>query len=332
MRIFYSLWILIPFLFTGCTGKGEFYEEKGSIFHTFYQIKYQSPTYMTEKIDKELQDFSLSLNPFNPNSIIAKINRNEEVEVDQLFIDVFNKAQEISENTGGMFDATGAPLFNLWGFGFSKMDSVTPQMVDSIKAFVGYQKIRLEGKTIVKDDPRIMLNFSAIAKGYACDVVARMFEREGITNYMVDIGGEIAISGTNQNGNCWRVGISKPEDDPMGVNRKMEETVRPCKKCGVATSGDYRNYYIKDGKRYAHTIDLQTGYPAGQNVLSATVVADNCMTADGYATALMALGSEKAIEVAESIPEIDYYLIYTDENGDKKTAYSTGMRPYLSNK
>lgn len=315
-----------------CTNKGEYYEESGSVFHTLYHIKYQAPQLLTKKIDKELQDFNLSLNPFNPNSIIAKVNNNEPVEVDEWFAEVFNKAQEISEQTNGVFDATGAPLFNLWGFGFSKMDSITPQMVDSIKEFVGYKKIRLEGKTVIKDDPRIMLSFSAIAKGYACDVIARLLEREGVTNYMVEIGGEVAMSGVNQNGNCWRVGINKPEDDTTGINIKIEDVVQPCKKCGMATSGDYRNFYVKDGKKYGHTIDPRTGYPADQNILSATIVAENCMIADGYATALMASGSEKAIEIAKSIPEIEYYLIYVDDNGKHQITYSRGMLDYLPNR
>lgn len=329
------VWFILSIYCLGlpaCTGKGEYIEESGSVFHTLYLIKYQAPRFLTEKIDRELQEFNLSLNPFNPNSIIAKVNNNEPAEADEWFTEVFNKAQEIAERTGGVFDATGAPLFNLWGFGFGKTDSVTPQTVDSIKAFTGYKKIRLEGKTIVKDDPRIMLNFSAIAKGYACDVIARLLESEGVTNYMVEIGGEVTMKGVNQNGECWRVGINKPEDDPGGVNKRIEEVVQPCRKCGIATSGDYRNFYEKDGKRYAHTIDPRTGYPAGQNILSATVVAENCMIADGYATALMVLGSEKAIELAESIPEIDYYLIYLDGEGRYQTACSQRMHDYLPNR
>jgi thiamine biosynthesis lipoprotein len=331
-----EVWVIISICWFGllaCTSKREYIEESGSVFHTLYHIKYQSPRLLTEEIDKELQDFNLSLNPFNPNSIIAKVNNNEPVEVDEWFADVFNKAQEISERTDGIFDATGAPLFNLWGFGFSKMDSVTPQMVDSIKAFVGYKKIRLEEKQVVKDDPRVMLNFSAIAKGYACDVIARLLEREGVTNYMVEIGGEVAIKGVNPYGVCWRTGINKPEDGLEGIiKKKAEEIVQPCKPCGIATSGDYLNFYEKDGKRYAHTINPHTGYPAAQNILSATVVAENCMIADGYATALMALGSEKAIEIAGSIPEIEYYLIYLDEQGKHQVAYSKGMLAYLPNR
>lgn len=323
---------LCLFVCTACTNKGQYYEESGSVFHTLYQIKYQSPKLLTDKIDAELQAFNLSLNPFNPNSIIAKVNNNEPVEVDEWFIDVFNKAQEISVNSNGVFDATAAPLINLWGFGFSKMDRVTSESIDSIKAFVGYQKIRLEGKTVVKDDPRIMLSYSAIAKGYACDVIARLLEREGVENYMVDIGGEMAVQGVNPNGQCWRVGINKPEDDVTGVNKKVEEIVQPCKKCGIATSGDYRNFYIKDGKKYAHTIDPRTGYPAGQSMLSATIVADNCMTADGYATAFMAMGVDAAVAMAQSIPEIEYFIIYADETGKHQVKYSQGMIPYMPNR
>ena len=201
------LWILI---FTACTKQKQYFEESGSVFHTIYHIKYEGSELLTEKIDAEFQKFNLSLNPFNPNSIISKVNQNEPVEVDDWFMEVLNKAKDVSDHSEGVFDITCAPLVNLWGFGFSKMDSVTPQMIDSIKQFVGYQKVRLDGRKIVKDDPRILLNCSAIAKGYASDVIARLLEREGIENYMVEIGGEVTMKGVNQNGKCWRIGINKP--------------------------------------------------------------------------------------------------------------------------
>ncbi|MDR1938807.1 MAG: FAD:protein FMN transferase [Tannerellaceae bacterium] len=319
-------------LLAGCAGRGEYFEESGSVFHTLYKIKYQAPQLLTEQIDAELQAFNLSLNPFNPNSIISKVNTNEPVEVDDYFAEVFKKSQEISARSDGAFDATVAPFINLWGFGFSRMDSVTPQMIDSIKAFVGYRKIRLEGKTVVKDDPRTILNFSAIAKGYACDVVARLLEREGVTNYMVEIGGEVTMRGVNRNGACWRIGINKPDDDAEGINTALEETLQPCKPCGIATSGDYRNFYVKDGVRYAHTINPATGYPARQNILSATVVADDCMTADGYATAFMVMGIEQAVKAARSIPGIEYFFIYSDSGGNNLVSCSDGILPYLSNR
>jgi thiamine biosynthesis lipoprotein len=317
---------------TGCSGDKQYFEESGQVFHTLYLIKYESSQLLTDKIDAELQAFNLSLNPFNPHSIISKVNSNEAVEVDEWFTEVFNKAQEISERSGGAFDTTVAPIINLWGFGFSNMDSITPQMVDSIKAFVGYRKIRLEGKTVVKDDPRILLNFSAIAKGYACDVIARLLEREGVSNYMVEIGGEVTLRGVNQRGDCWRIGINKPDDDQEGLNRELEEILKPCRPCGVATSGDYRNFYLKDGKRYAHTINPATGYPAAQNLLSATVIADDCMTADAYATTFMVLGAEQAVEIAKAIPGLEYFFIYTDEEGDQQFAWSEGIQASLSNR
>lgn len=324
-----SLWILV---FTACTGQKQYFVESGSVFHTVYHIKYEAPELLTEKIDAEFQKFNLSLNPFNPNSIISKVNQNEPVEADDWFIEVFNRAKEVSDHSDGVFDITCAPLINLWGFGFSKMDSVTPQMIDSIKQFVGYQRVRLDGRKVIKDDPRVLLNCSAIAKGYACDVIARLLEREGIKNYMVEIGGEVAMKGVNQNGNCWRIGINKPEDDSTGIKNDIEEVVQLCKKGGVATSGNYRNYYVKDGKKYAHTIDPRTGYPSEQSILSATIVAQDCITADAYATAFMAMGLEKARQVAENVPDIEYFVIYADENGKHQIEYSKGMLQYLPNR
>ena len=254
-KIYLSV-ILGVLFFISCKDKKQYYEESGTVFHTLYTIKY----------DAELQKFNLSLNPFNPNSIIAKVNNNEAVEVDEWFTEVFNKSMEVSRNSDGVFDITCAPLVNLWGFGFNKKDSVTPTMIDSLKTFVGYQKVHLEGKKIVKDDPRLLLNCSAIAKGYSCDVIARLLEKEGVENYMVLIGGEVVVKGVNQNGVCWRTGINLPEDDPDGIKNNYDEIVQLCKKGAIATSGNYRNFYIKDGKKYAHTINPRTGYPAEQRV------------------------------------------------------------------
>ncbi len=319
-------------LLTACTNQSQYYEDSGSVFHTLYHIKYQSPKPLTTAIDKEFQDFNLSLNPFNPNSIISHINNNDSIKVDEWFSEVFLKASEISDKTNGVFDITCAPLVNLWGFGFSKMDSVTPNMIDSIKQFVGYKKVRLKDKNIIKDDPRLMLNCSAIAKGYACDIIARLLEREGITNYMVEIGGEVTMSGVNPNGDCWRIGINKPEDESTGIQNEIEEVVQLCKKGGIATSGNYRNFYIKDGKKYAHTIDPRTGYPAEKNILSATIIANDCMTADAYATAFMAMGLEQVRKIANTLPEIEYFIIYSDENGKQQIEYSKGMVQYLPNR
>lgn len=323
---------LLSFLLgMACTQQKQYYVESGSVFNTLYHIKYEAPKLLTDKIDAELQAFNLSMNPFNPNSIIAKVNCNEDVEVDEWFETVFNKSMEISQYSNGAFDVTAAPLINLWGFGFEKSDSVSPEKIDSIRAFVGYQKVRLENKRVIKDDPRIKLNFSAIAKGYASDVIAALLEREGVENYMVEIGGEIASKGKNPNGNCWTIGISKPEDETTGITNDYERKIKLCDKGGFATSGNYRNYYIKDGKKFAHTINPLTGYPSEQSLLSATIIAPDCMTADAYATAFMVMGLDAALQMAANIPDdIKYYLIYSDEEtGSYKTIYSKNMKSML---
>ena len=321
--------VILAFCVT-CTPKKQYYAESGSVFHTLYNIKYQAPKPLTDKIDAELQAFNLSMNPFNPNSIISKVNRNEDVEVDEWFTVVFNKAMEVSANSDGAFDVTVAPLINLWGFGFEKTDSISRQTIDSIKAFVGYRKVRIENKRVIKDDPRIKLNFSAIAKGYASDIVAAVLEREGVVNYMVEIGGEVAAKGKNPNGNCWGILIPKPEDSSIEIKNERMQVAELCKKSGMATSGNYRNYYIKDGKKYAHTIDPHTGYPSERSILSASIIAPDCMTADAYATALMVMGIEAAEKIAEKAPEIEYFLIYSDDDsGTYKTKSSKGMKSML---
>ena len=313
-----------------CTKKEQYYVEKGSVFHTVYSIKYQAPKPLSDKIDAELRAFDLSMNPFNPNSVISKVNRNEDVEIDEWFTVVFNKAMEVSAISGGAFDVTVAPLINLWGFGPEKTGDISQQKIDSIKEFVGYQKVRIENKRVLKDDPRIKLNFSAIAKGFASDIVAAALEREGVENYMIEIGGEIAAKGKNPNGNCWGIEIPKPKDDPGGMNIETQAIVNLCKKYGMATSGDYRNFYIKDGKKYSHTIDPHTGYPAERSIRSATVVAPDCMTADAYATVFMVLGVEAAEEIANKVPEIDFYLVYDEDiSGNFKSKYSDGMKSML---
>jgi thiamine biosynthesis lipoprotein len=320
---------LLAAVFVSCQTKKDYFEDSGSMFHTLYHIKYEAERPLSNKIDSVFSKFNLSLNPFNPNSIIAKVNNNDDVEVDDWFTKVFDKAEEVSAKTDGMFDITCAPIVNLWGFGFSNKDSVTPQMVDSLKEFVGYRKVRLENGKVLKDDSRVLLNCSAIAKGFSCDVIAGLLESEGVENYMVEIGGEVMMKGVNPNGADWKIGINKPEDDSTCVRNEIEDIIQLSQKGGIATSGNYRNFYVKDGKKYAHTINPLTGYPAEQNILSATIVADDCMTADAYATAFMVMGLEKAREVKLSVPEIEYYVIYTDESGNHKIEYSPGMKKFL---
>ncbi|MDD6210713.1 MAG: FAD:protein FMN transferase [Bacteroidales bacterium] len=323
-----ALLMILAFL-PACAEKGEYYEDSGTIFKTIYHIKYKSPHSLSKEIQEELLRFDASMNPFNKESIIAKVNNNQPVEVDECFTTVFDKAMEVSANTNGVFDITCAPLINLWGFGFANSDQVTQTKIDSIKEFVGYRKIRLNGKKIEKDDPRVMLNCSAIAKGYASDVIGNLLERHGIENYMVEIGGEVKMKGHNPKGECWRIGVNKPIDDQSGSINEIEEVLAVCDGA-VATSGNYRNFYVKNGKKYAHTIDPRTGYPSEQSLLSVTIVAANCMTADAYATAFMALGLDEAKKVAEKLNgEVEYLMIYAAPDGHHEIIKSLGIEKYI---
>ncbi len=182
---------------------------------------------------------------------------------------------------------------------------------------------------ITKTDPRVTVNMSAIAKGYACDVIGFLLERYEVENYMVEIGGEITARGVNEKGECWRIGVDKPIDDALGMQHELQTILSLCDK-SMATSGNYRNYYVKDGKKYAHTIDPQTGYPSQQDILGATVIADDCMTADAYATAFMAMGMKQSIEVAKELPGVHYYFIYENPDSTFGIEYSDGFEQFFS--
>lgn len=307
-----------------------YYQESGEIFHTTFHIKYEYDRSVSEEIMEALQRFDDSLNPFKENSIIGKVNNNVPVKLDSMFLKVFNKSMEVARITDGKFDITASPFINAWGFGFKDMDNVTPEKIDSMKVFVGYNKIRIENGAVVKDDPRVQINTSAIAKGYSCDIVADVLESFGINNYMVEIGGEITMKGTNEKGDCWRIGIDKPTDDALAMNRELQLILSVCDKA-VATSGNYRNFYVKDGVKYSHTIDPQTGYPSEQNILGATIIADDCMTADAYATAFMAMGLEKSVEVAKTIAGLHYYFIYGKPDGEVDVLYSDEFQQFMVN-
>lgn len=311
-----------------CTKKEyNYYHTQTDIFKTTASIKYYYYKDMGEEIKSCLDSFDLSLNPFNSQSIIYKVNNNEEVIVDDWFISVFNKAQEVSELTEGIYDITSAPLINLWGFGFRNMGEVTPEKVDSLKEFVGYQRIHLKDRKVVKDDPRLQLNASSIAKGYSCDVIAALFERYGINDYMIEIGGEVKAKGRNPKGKYWAIAITTPIDDRSGTIKEIHEVVH-LNDCSLATSGNYRNYYIKGGRKYSHTINPKTGYPSEENILSASVIYSNCMTADAFATAFMALGLDKAIAIADQIPDMGYLFVYIDADGSLKEVRSSNFNKY----
>ena len=295
------------------------------VFGTVYNITYESDKDLQKEIEAELQKVDNSLSPFNPTSVISKINRNENVEVDDMFAEVFNLAEKISAETDGAFDITVAPMVNAWGFGFKTGNMPDSRQLDSLRAIVGFHKVALENGRVVKKNRRTMLDCSAIAKGYGCDVVARFLQGKGIKNYMVEIGGEIVTCGVNDQRMPWKIGVTKPTDDSLSVNEELQTVLNVTNKA-MATSGNYRNFYYKNGKKYAHTIDPKTGCPVQHNILSATVLADDCATADAYATSFMVLGLDKAKKVLEKHPELMAYFIYSDKNGKNAVWFSPSMK------
>ena len=308
-----------------------FRTNEGMVFGTIYKITYQSDTDLHQEIKEALKEVDNSLSPYNPNSIITRINHNEDTILNTHFTDVFNLAQEVSAQTGGAFDITVAPLVNAWGFGFKHSLNIDSATIDSLRQFVGYQKIYLENEKIVKQDERTMLDCSSIAKGYGVDVVGKLLKNKGIQNYMVDIGGEVVLSGKNPKMKLWRIGINKPIDDSLSVNQELQ-TILEISNAGMATSGNYRKFYYKDGKKYAHTIDPRLGYPVQHNILSATVVAKDCTTADAYATAFMVMGLEKAMKFCEAHPELNAYFICAGNGDEYEIHYTPAMERFIIKK
>ncbi len=298
----------------------------GLIFGTIYHITYQSEEELKPAIDQLLQDFNHSLSPFDSTSVISKVNRNEDVELDDYFITIFNRSMEISELTDGAFDITVSPFVNAWGFGFQNEVFPDSTTIDSLLAFTGYEKIELNNENkIVKKDPRITLNASAIAKGYAVDIIADFLTSKGIENFMVEIGGEIITKGVNANKENWRIGINKPVEDSLSIKGDLQ-LILELKDNAVATSGNYRNYYYRDGIRYAHTIDPRTGYPVQHEILSATIVAPDCMTADAIATSCMVMGLDRSKNLLNSLSGVEGCIIYLNENGEIVEFFTDGMR------
>lgn len=300
---------------------------RGEVFGTYYSITYQAGNDLHKEIKNVLAKVNASLSPFNKSSIITAINNNEEIVPDSMFIKVFSLAQSISAKTDGAFDITVAPLVNAWGFGFKKGVPVDSTRIDSLRSLVGYEGVSLIDGKVVKQKPGTMLDCSAIAKGYGCDMVALMFDRHGIKNYMIEIGGEIVAKGNNANGKKWSIGINKPVDDPLARNNELFGVVKLDGK-GMATSGNYRNFRYENGKKVAHTIDPRTGYPVEHSLLSATVIADDCATADAYATSFMVMGLDKAMEICSKEKSIEAYFIYAGEEGELRIAESGGMKRY----
>ena len=305
-----------------------FRTNEGMVFGTIYKITYQHNDDLQNDIKAAMMEVDNSLSPYNPSSIITRINHNEDTVLNEHFVHVFNLAQQISSETEGAFDITVAPLVNAWGFGFKHSIDIEPSVIDSLRQFVGYQKIKLEDGKIIKEDERTMLDCSAIAKGYGVDRVARLLDQKGVKNYMVDIGGEVVLKGKNPRMKNWRIGINKPVEDSLSVNQELQ-TILEVSDVGMATSGNYRKFYYKNGKRYAHTIDPRIGTPVQHNILSTTVIAKDCTSADAYATAFMVMGLEKAKAFCEAHPELHAYFICDGEGESYEIFATPGMEKFI---
>ena len=303
--------------------------DRGMVFGTVYHITYQSSKSLQKDIEAELAKVDASLSPFNERSIITAVNENRDTVVNKMFSDVFALAMKISDSTNGAFDITVAPLVNAWGFGFKGGAMPSRHQVDSLKALVGYHKVSLSNGLVSKTDPRIMLDCSSIAKGYGCDVVAKFLSAKGIDNYMVEIGGEIVTRGISEKRLPWKIGVTKPTDDSLNVNQEIQTIINVTDKA-MATSGNYRNFYYKNGRKYAHTIDPSTGYPVQHNILSSTVIADDCATADAYATAFMVMGLDKAKTILSRHPELMAYFILASDDGTNKVWFSPSMKDKIA--
>ncbi|MCK5701003.1 MAG: FAD:protein FMN transferase, partial [Cyclobacteriaceae bacterium] len=264
------------------------------------------------------------LSTYIPESEISRFNNGtdcSEFESDY-FLPVLKSSQEVYVSSGGAFDPTVGPLVNAWGFGPDKSMVPDSSVVDSLMQLVGYDKIHFDEEKVCKDVPKMKLDFSAIAKGYAVDVVADFLETNGIKNLLVEIGGELICRGTKNDEKPWRTAI---EDPSVEVYEQKILAVVNLKNRAVATSGNYRNYYVRDGVKYVHTINPSTGYPISHTLLSASVFADNCMIADAYATAFMVLGVEKSKAVLSKNKSLDAYLIYSGEDGELSTYITEGI-------
>ena len=300
---------------------------QGSTYHITY-IDKQNRDFQPD-IEKILVDFDNSVSTYIPNSIISRINSNQKnVIVDNFFITCFNKAKEVWKNTEGAFDPTVYPLVNAWGFGPGKKQKIEKTKIDSILKFVGFDLIKLKGNKVVKKDPRVALDFNAFAQGYSVDVVSEFLNSKGITSYIVEIGGEVYAKGKNINNEFWKIGIEKPIDNKESENPL--KAIVNLENLAIATSGNYRRFIIEDGVKYAHHLDPKTGYPTKNNLLSASIIAKECITSDAYATGILVMGLEKAKVFLESHPEIQVYLIYSDEKGNYQVFETPGLNSIVS--
>lgn len=320
------------FLLTNCNNPSVLKQVKfqGETQGTYYVVTYYDADgrNFQEDIDSLLADFDLTASMWVENSIISKINRNDmDIKPNQLFINLFNISKEVYEESEGVFDPTVGPLVNAWGFGFTDRMKVDQHIVDSLLPLVGFSKVKLDNDRIIKNDPRIQFDFNAIAQGYSVDLLGEFLNEKGIKNFLIDIGGEVLAKGTKPDGELWKVGIENPKDNAQyGEGLKAIVTL---KNRAMATSGNYRKFYEENGVRYSHTIDPKTGYPVQHSILSVSVLADDCASADAWATTFMVLGFERSMEILADNKTLEAYFIYSGKDGKMETHFTGGFKDIL---
>ena len=290
--------------------KAQYFHNEGRVFGTYYNIRYEATNDLEDSIQAAFNAFDNSLSLFNSHSILSAVNENRDTTTNALFETMWAEAEKVYSLSGGAFDVTVAPLVKAFGFGrkSDQFSAISSQTIDSLRAFVGFNKVQLIDHHIIKSDPRIQIDGGAVAKGQACDLIASLLRSQGCENFLVDIGGEVVAHGLNAKGEPWHVGITKPNLNNEGAQDELQDILAVTDIC-MATSGNYRNYYYEGTERRSHTIDPRTGYPVQHSVLSATVVSSSCMRADALATACMVLGAEQAIDMINRAKDAACYLI-----------------------
>lgn len=315
MSLKYLVGLAVMLFLNGCSKSEPQKKLTGPIFGTYFNIVYDGAISYDKEIDSLFDVINQSMSTYIETSDISKINRNEAATIDTHFKKVFETSKKIFQSTEGAFDPTIGILVNAWSFGPSgEIDNLDSLKIKTLMQSVGFNKVSLKGNRVVKEHPETFIDFNAIAKGYAVDVVAEFLTKKGHHNFLVDIGGEILAKGTNaQSGNPWKIGI----DDPNFDGSQSYSKVISLNNEAMATSGTYRKYKVdREGNRYSHIIDTKTGYPSKTNLLSISVIAEDCMTADAYATAFKSMGIEKTTEFLKFRPDLKVYLIF--ENNEKQ--------------
>lgn len=326
--------ILIVFL-NGCKPEvPDYYSFAGFAQGTTYSVIYDSgctikADKMKEEIDSLLSDFDFSLSTYNKQSLITALNNNMEVQPDNYMTEVFFRAKEIWKLSDGAFDITMGPLINAWGFGPDAQRKFKPEMLDSLMQLVGMDKLFLSDTLVRKADKNMYIDVNAIAQGYSVDVICKYLQSQGVERCLAEVGGEVKTIGSKYPDAHWRVAVDKPIDNNLIPGAEVQAIINLDNK-SLATSGNYRKFYEVDGVKYSHTIDPATGTPVRHKLLSATIVTDDCITADAFATACMVLGLEKAKQMLAKYDYLEAYLVYSDENGEFRTWFTEDMLSYIS--